>query len=469
MKDVSLEVAPTTKSGADAELIGRARAVLEANWLGHGTSPSLQLYPHQWSWDAACIAMGYASWNQSRAEQELRSLFAGQWRNGLLPHIVFTEGASYFPGPDFWQTERSAEAPERPRTSGIVQPPIHATAAWQVYVRGSRPAAGDGISRRTVPAAAIVARVPLSGAVPKRGRSRRDLAPVGVGDGQLPALGRGARADVAGLGEHPGVRARRRGGRGCSGAPVRCRIRPLRLSGRPVPRACLRALANPGRGALRAPAGPLQLAPRPLERGPGQDRTRARFGRRIRSRRGPRARQPAWRACGTTSRRCTWTTTSSPGSGWASPRRPVSRRCMRAYRTRAGRSAWSNDSRTPACPSGTRAGPSTSLSPGDPGFQPTRYWRGPVWPILNWVLQRGLERYGYRERAEQVRQASRRPRAGARASGSTTTRSPARGTAASSSPGRPLSSSTSSRTAEHDAKGGGERTLTSTAFLVTPA
>ena len=47
----------------------------------------------------------------------------------------------------------------------------------------------------------------------------------------------------------------------------------------------------------------------------------------------------------------------------------------------------------------------TSLSPADPGFQPTRYWRGPVWPILNWVLQRGLERYGYRERAAQVRQA----------------------------------------------------------------
>jgi mannosylglycerate hydrolase len=47
----------------------------------------------------------------------------------------------------------------------------------------------------------------------------------------------------------------------------------------------------------------------------------------------------------------------------------------------------------------------TSLSPADPGFQPTRYWRGPVWPILNWVLQRGLERYGYRDHAEQVRQA----------------------------------------------------------------
>ena len=137
MRDVSLGAAPTTEPVLDAELIARAKAVLESNWLGHGTSPSLRLYPHQWSWDAACIAMGYASWNQARAEQELRSLFSGQWHNGLLPHIVFTEGTRYFPGPDFWETERSEDAPDRPRTSGIVQPPIHATAAWQVYLRGA--------------------------------------------------------------------------------------------------------------------------------------------------------------------------------------------------------------------------------------------------------------------------------------------------------------------------------------------
>ena len=42
---------------------------------------------------------------RTRAEQELLSLFAGQWRNGLLPHIVFTDGAHYFPGPEFWQTD----------------------------------------------------------------------------------------------------------------------------------------------------------------------------------------------------------------------------------------------------------------------------------------------------------------------------------------------------------------------------
>nr|MDQ4030131.1 glycoside hydrolase [Actinomycetota bacterium] len=121
------------------DLAKQALDVLRANWLGQGTSPSLLLYPHQWSWDAACIAIGYSRVDQDRAEAELRGLFAGQWRNGLLPHIVFTDGARYFPGPEFWQTERSPDAPERPRTSGIVQPPIHATAAWHVYRNAADP------------------------------------------------------------------------------------------------------------------------------------------------------------------------------------------------------------------------------------------------------------------------------------------------------------------------------------------
>jgi glycogen debranching enzyme len=45
----------------------------------------------------------------------------------------------------------------------------------------------------------------------------------------------------------------------------------------------------------------------------------------------------------------------------------------------------------------------TSLPPDDPQFEPTLYWRGPVWPILNWVLYRGLARYGYGELAARVR------------------------------------------------------------------
>jgi Trehalase len=122
-------------AGTDGDLAGRAMAVLDANWMGHATRASARLYPHQWSWDSACIAIGYAGWDQERAQAELRWLFAGQWSDGLLPHIRFADDARYFPGPEFWQTHRSPRAPKHPKMSGIVQPPVHATAVWQVYRR----------------------------------------------------------------------------------------------------------------------------------------------------------------------------------------------------------------------------------------------------------------------------------------------------------------------------------------------
>jgi hypothetical protein len=122
---------------ADVGIARSAAAVLDANWTGASTVPSPFLYPHQWSWDSACIALGYSCYDQERAETELRSLFKGQWANGLLPHIVFNDHARYFPGPDFWQTERSSEAPHGLRTSGIVQPPVHATAVLGAYRRAA--------------------------------------------------------------------------------------------------------------------------------------------------------------------------------------------------------------------------------------------------------------------------------------------------------------------------------------------
>lgn len=46
-----------------------------------------------------------------------------------------------------------------------------------------------------------------------------------------------------------------------------------------------------------------------------------------------------------------------------------------------------------------------SLSPDDPRFQPTLYWRGPIWPVINWLLWRGLLQYGYHDEAARVRTA----------------------------------------------------------------
>lgn len=117
-----------------AVLVEQAMDVLEKNWTGTFTKPGALLYQHQWSWDAAFIAIGSAHYNQTRAEQELRSLFEGQWTNGLLPHIVFaSQPTSYFPAFPFWEIEHNPLAPPHRQTSGIVQPPIHATAALHIY------------------------------------------------------------------------------------------------------------------------------------------------------------------------------------------------------------------------------------------------------------------------------------------------------------------------------------------------
>jgi hypothetical protein len=117
---------------------GAARVLLD-NWTGTSTVPSRTLYPHQWSWDSAFIAIGLRHLSARRAQRELESLLAGQWADGRLPHIVFNPALppdAYFPSPDFWRSSRAgraAGAPATPETSGIVQPPVHALAAWLVH------------------------------------------------------------------------------------------------------------------------------------------------------------------------------------------------------------------------------------------------------------------------------------------------------------------------------------------------
>jgi hypothetical protein len=41
----------------------------------------------------------------------------------------------------------------------------------------------------------------------------------------------------------------------------------------------------------------------------------------------------------------------------------------------------------------------------EPGYAPNRFWRGPVWINVNWVLYNGLRRYGYDFYAGRVKQA----------------------------------------------------------------
>ncbi len=115
--------------------IKMAAAVLNKNWRGSYTVPSSALYPHQWNWDSGFIAIGYSHFNTERAIKEMQSLFNAQWKNGMVPQIVFNKKAlgKYFPEPGFWQAEQSPNAPDNYLTSGITMPPIHGVAALKIY------------------------------------------------------------------------------------------------------------------------------------------------------------------------------------------------------------------------------------------------------------------------------------------------------------------------------------------------
>jgi hypothetical protein len=135
-----------TGVAVDTALARAAAGVLLDNWTGGYTVPSRTLYPHQWSWDSAFVAIGLRHLSPRRAQRELEGLFGTQWTDGRVPHVVFDPAApagSYFPGPDFWRAPPSAygrgpgngTTPGRPvvATSGLIQPPVHALAAWETF------------------------------------------------------------------------------------------------------------------------------------------------------------------------------------------------------------------------------------------------------------------------------------------------------------------------------------------------
>ncbi|MEK8105955.1 hypothetical protein NKG94_13860 [Micromonospora sp. M12] len=113
---------------------------MDANWEHDHTVPSRTLYPHQWSWDSAFIAIGLAQVRPERAWRELASLFRAQWADGRVPHIVFNPAlrvGAYFRG----RRCGARQTPGAPTmaTSGLVQPPVHALAALLAYRRAPGP------------------------------------------------------------------------------------------------------------------------------------------------------------------------------------------------------------------------------------------------------------------------------------------------------------------------------------------
>ncbi|MFL6732907.1 MAG: MGH1-like glycoside hydrolase domain-containing protein [Sphingomicrobium sp.] len=119
-----------------------ARAILVANDRGGYTVPNGRVYPFQWNWDSAFVALGFDTFDRNRAWSEVETLFRAQWDDGFLPHIVFwKDDPGYFPGPSVWSTGKD------PVTSGITQPPVAATVVRKLWE--SATAAGESDNYRS--------------------------------------------------------------------------------------------------------------------------------------------------------------------------------------------------------------------------------------------------------------------------------------------------------------------------------
>jgi hypothetical protein len=115
-----------------SKIFDHAVEVLKENDQGGYTVPTKGLYPFQWNWDSCFTAIGQSHYDEERAWTEIETLFAHQWPDGMVPHIVFhVYSDGYFPGPDVWGTNRPVA------TSGITQPAVAGFAVKRLYERAA--------------------------------------------------------------------------------------------------------------------------------------------------------------------------------------------------------------------------------------------------------------------------------------------------------------------------------------------
>lgn len=120
--------------------------ILRENDRGTYTVPTKGLYPFQWNWDSCLTALGQRHFDEPRAWIEMETLFAHQWPCGMVPHIVFHQmDDGYFPGPDVWATGRPVP------TSGITQPAVAGFALKRLFERAADRPAAEARARALLP------------------------------------------------------------------------------------------------------------------------------------------------------------------------------------------------------------------------------------------------------------------------------------------------------------------------------
>lgn len=123
---------PSRSDGAPA-LDGPVRRILDSAWREPGYCvPNAEVYPHQWLWDSCFHSLIWIALGDDRALTELTNAMAHQDEaTGFVPHMTYWD-----------QPDQDASFWGRRWTSAITQPPMYGHALARIVAAGLDPPSG---------------------------------------------------------------------------------------------------------------------------------------------------------------------------------------------------------------------------------------------------------------------------------------------------------------------------------------
>ncbi len=117
------------------DIVKQAKNVLSQNSLDDLVIPAQGLYPHRVLWDSCFAAIGLSHYDVKKAQLQINSFLEAQWSNGMIPHIIFNPQPKYWWDRHIWRSKISPLSKHAIATSGITQPPMFAEAVVRIGER----------------------------------------------------------------------------------------------------------------------------------------------------------------------------------------------------------------------------------------------------------------------------------------------------------------------------------------------